>query len=202
MSTENEVIEDVVEVAEIVPTMDDQGNDTTDWKAIAEQRQADAIKNQGIAKRFKTKLEKSKEVKATATPAPKSDAPKSEGFGYAEKAFLVANGVKGADEIGLVEKAMKSSGDTLEQVLENEFFQGKLKTLRDTKAAAVAVPTGPKRSGAPGATDNVEYWSEKYNSGTQLADIPDEWQIKVLNAKIAKEKSSGSNFSKNPIISG
>ncbi len=153
----------------------------------------------GSLKRENKDLKKPKETSVETTSTKET---KTEGLGYAEKAFLVANGVKGADEIALVEKAMKSTGDSLESVLENDFFQGKLKSLRDGKAAIAATPSGTRRSAQQPATDTVEYWSEKYATGTPITDIPDAMQIKVINAKIAKEKSSGSNFSKNPVISG
>jgi len=51
---ENEEKIEVEEVEPIVESKDDDGNDTTDWKALA-------IKNHGIATRNKTKLTKVKE---------------------------------------------------------------------------------------------------------------------------------------------
>lgn len=203
MSTENDVVEDVVEVPEIVPTADDQGVDTTDWKAIAEANRELALKNQGIAKRYKTKADKAKETppapieKKNEPPASKEQ--KSDELDYGQKAYLKSFDIKGADELALVKNWIKRTGDELDVVVEDDIFQAKLTALREARASAEAVPKGTKRSGQAQG-NGIDYWSEKYNSGTELNDIPDEFQLKVLNAKIAKEKSAGSNFSATPIV--
>ena len=106
--------------------------------------------------------------------------PKSDGLGYGEKAFLVANGIKG-EETKLVEDAMKKTGGTLEEVLDNPYFQAQLKEARDLAGTILATPKGKGGSGVP--TDSVEYWMQK-----PIEEVPQEMRIKVVNAKLAKEK--------------
>ena len=106
---------------------------------------------------------------------------KSDGLGYGEKAFLVANGIKG-EETKLVEDAMKKTGGTLEEVLDNPYFQAQLKETRDLAGTKLATPTGKRSGGVP--TDSVEYWMAK-----PMEEVPQEMRIKVVNAKLAKDKN-------------
>lgn len=61
MANEDVVVPEEEDVIEELPEVEEGQEDQTDWKALA-------LKNQGIAKRMKTKLEKSKEVKPEVIP--------------------------------------------------------------------------------------------------------------------------------------
>lgn len=104
---------------------------------------------------------------------------------YGQKAFLVANGVKGADETKLVQEIMSATGKSLEDVLETKYFQSELKELRETRASANAMPNGTKRS-SNSSKDSVDYWIAK-------GELPPADQVdlrrKVVNERIAKERS-------------
>jgi hypothetical protein len=106
-------------------------------------------------------------------------------LGYGEKAFLFANGVKGADENSLVENFMRETGKSLEDVLESKYFQAELKELRETKASTNAMPTGKNRS-SQSSRDSVQFWIDK-------GELPPTDQIdlrrKVVNEKIARERN-------------
>jgi len=113
---------------------------------------------------------------------------------YGQKAYLVANGIKGAEEMSIVQDIMKSTGKDLDAVLESKYFQAELKELRSLKASEAAIPDGSKRSGQQ-TRDSVEYWIAK-------GELPPADQIelrrKVVNAKIASH-SVKNVFSSNPI---
>lgn len=177
--------EDVADVAEITPTVDEDGNDTTDWKAVAEMNRDLALKNRGIAQRFKTKFEKTKE--APAKPDEKGS-PKSDlGDSLGEKAFLAVNGIKGSDELDFVKKMKKETGRNTEDLLDSTYFQTELKDFREKKSTEKATPTGSKRSSSS-SVNTVEYWLAK-------DELPpaSEAQLRrdVVNAKMNKEKSKG-----------
>ncbi len=178
-----DVIEDVVEVDELKPTLDENGNDITDWKAVAEARHAQAVKNQGIATRFKTKATKAKE--APANPAPKKDDAPSNDLG--EKAFLAVNGIKTAKQIEFFQKMKKETGKSADALLETTYFQQEFKNFNEREASADATPSGNKRSGNS-AIDTVEYWLAK-------GELPPADQVdlrrKVVNARMKKEDSKG-----------
>lgn len=186
MNKENEL--EVEEVEDIVETKDDEGNDLTDWKAFA-------LKNQGIAKRFKTKLEKAKELIKTNAEKPKEPEKKEkEGFDYAEKAYLKASGIQ-TDEYPFVQEVLKSTGKSLDDVLESKYFQNELKERREEADTKKAIPEGTKRSsGAP--IDSVDYWLAK---GELPPKEQSELRRKVVNAKIKKAQQE-SKFTPNSIV--
>lgn len=186
MEKENEL--EVEEIADIVETKDDEGNDLTDWKALA-------LKNQGIAKRFKTKLEKAKELVKANVEKPKIPEKKEkEGFDYAEKAFLKANNIQ-KDEYDFVQEVIKSTGKSLDDVLESKYFQNELQERREESETKKAIPEGTKRSsGAP--MDSVDYWLAK---GELPPKEQSELRRKVVNAKI-KKANQESKFSPNSVV--
>ena len=175
--------DEVVELEDIVEEVDEEGKDTTDWKALA-------LKNQGIAKRLKTKIEKSKEVTVEKKEAP------AKGeiiLDKLDRAILRVEKITAPEEIDLVQTIMKESGKDIEGVLASKFFQSELKEMRDTAATKEATPSGTKRSGQS-PRDSVEYWIAK---GELPKDNP-ELATKVVNAKLQKEKNKN-QFSDTPV---
>jgi len=183
----NEPVEDLeLEEPEDAPEITEGEEDTTDYKALA-------IKNAGIAKRNKTKLEKLKLKNAERRGEEKAiEKQNKQGFDYAEKAYLKASQIA-PDEFSLVEDAMKATGKSLDEVLDSKWFQAELKEQRDAKASKDAVPSGTKRSNTT-SRDSVEYWIAK---GELPKDNP-ELARKVVNARIKAD--TGSVFSKNPVV--
>lgn len=188
MSKENEVIEieDAVEVSDITTVVDENGNDTTDWKAQAEANLELAKRNQGIAQRNKTRLQKLKEERenAFANPNTKNESVSSD---LGEKAYLAVNGIKSADEIAFVQKMKKETGKDVESLLETTYFQTEFRTFKEKKETDNAVPSGNKRSGNS-SVDSVEYWLAK-------GELPpaDQVQLRrdVVNARLKKEQTKG-----------
>lgn len=164
-----------------------------DWKAKF-------IEAQGIAKRRATKLAKVKETLSKVNEKPpvdttQKDGKKPSGLDYGQKAFLVANGIKGSDEMAFVQEFVDNTGKSIEEVLESTYFQAELKERREKQATKDATPSSQKRSGNA-ASDTVEYWLAK---GTLPPMDQRELRQKVVNAKI-KAQSSGNPFTNNPVI--
>ncbi len=187
----NDDIEDVIPVPEIVETKDDKGNDTTDYKALAEKQRDVAEQNRGIAQRNKTRAERFKA--SGGKPADggkpnggKDDAGKSGDLDYGQKAFLATAGIKGADELKLVTEELKKSGATLDELVDNPYFQEKLKETRRLKKSDDAGIEGGKRGGQQ-AKDTVEYWLSR-----PFGELPDDVELrrKVVNARIKAEKNT------------
>ena len=134
----------------------------------------------------KTRDEDGKWVKKETKPAIKVESPsKSNELDYGQKAFLVASGIKGEAETKLVRDAMRESGKSLEQVLESKYFQSELESHREL-ANTTKASDGLKGRRSNTQTDSVEYWMSK-----PIAEVPPEMRIKVVNARIAKEKGGG-----------
>jgi len=185
-----ETNEEVLDLDETVETTDEKGADTTDWKA-------EALKAQGIAKRLKTKLEKSKEATADV-PVEKKEEPKTNETDLAQEAYLIANGIKEDDERELVIKRMADTGKSLKEIVNNKYLQEDLKDLRDAKAVKNATPSNSNRSGTP-ATNTVDYWKAKIDAGkASLLDVPDvKLRRDIVNSKLTKEKDVD-HFTDNP----
>ena len=142
-------------------------------------------------KRKIKKLNKELGVESEEEPVKKE---KKEGFDYAEKAYLKSSGIK-SDEYDFVKDVMESTGKSLDDVLENKWFQNDLKEMRELKATKEALPSGTKRSSAS-TRDTVEYWIAK-------GELPPIDQMKlrrdVVNARI-KAETRGSKFSRNSVV--
>ena len=161
---ENQINEEV-ESDEVEST--EQEVEQTDWKA-------EALKYKAILDRNKNKKPTEHKVN------------KSNDLDYGQKAFLVANGVKEADEMKLVKGVMQETGKTLEDVLSSKYFQAELKEMRELKASSNAIPNG-KRSGTA-SQDSVDYWLAK-------GELPPAHEVelrrKVVNARIKKNDAKG-----------
>ncbi len=191
----SEEIQNEVEELEDLPKVEEGEEDFTDWKA-------EALKRDGIARRFKTKteklIEKLKEASAPKPEPPKVEAKpeeKKEGLDRIDRAVLRTEKIVSEDEVKLVEDIMKETGKTVEQVLESKYFLTELQSLRDTKTSADAIPKGINRS-SQSARDSVDYWIAK-------GELPPRDQVelrrKVVNAKMQTEKDK-SQFTDNPIV--
>ena len=131
--------------------------------------------------------------------APSKDNKKSGELDYGEKAFLVANGIKGKKETALVMEYAAETGKSIEDILESKHFQNDLKDLREDAGTKGAIPKGTRRSGNS-SNDTVEYWIAK---GEMPPNTPEnrDLRTKIVNAKI-KAKQSGSVFTDQPVVGG
>lgn len=132
--------------------------------------------------RLKRQTEQAAKKLGIEPEAPKSSK-KSDEFGYDVKAYLKASGIK-STEFDFVKQEMKSSGQDIDSLLENDYFQSRLEKHRAIEKTSNATPKGT-RSGSP-ATDSVDYWMAK-----PIEEVPAEMRIKVVNAKLAKDKNKG-----------
>jgi hypothetical protein len=154
-------------------TEDEQAEDDTskapDWEAEAKKAQAQAKKYKAILDRNRGKEEALKPT---------------DGFGLDMKGYLKASGIK-ATEFDFVREEWKKTGQgDIDALLENEYFQAKLTKHRELSQTADATPKGKGANSVP--TDSVEYWS-----GKPLEEVPPEMRIKVVNARLDKEKNKG-----------
>lgn len=170
----NEVIEDVADVPEITPTADEEGNDTTDWKAVAETNRELALKNQGIAKRYKTKAEKPpKEL--TAAPVEKKEAKSDDAvLQKLERLAFKQAGITHEDDVELAQKTAKKWGVDVDEVLADEDFQGKLIRQQDARSnvEATSKVKGSGSNASKSGKETPEYWIGKDTPPTPQ-DIPD-----------------------------
>lgn len=135
---------------------------------------------------------KKKHPELYQAPTEKTNGNKSDGLDYGQKAFLATNGIKGADELAFFQKELKQSGQDMEELLNNEYFQGRLETFREEARTANANPRG-KREGGGAPVDSVEFWATK-----PIDEVPMDMRAKVVNFKLAKEKNEGVFYNSGP----
>ena len=144
--------------------------ETTDWKAKFEE-------TQGRLKRAEKKLSRYDNDTPSKAPSKTGD------FDLAQKAYLVANGVKGNDEMKLVKEIMSNTGKSLDSVLESKYFTAELNEMREMRKSQDAIPSNSKRSSQSGK-DTVDYWLAK-------GELPEDRELRSKVVK-AKWKSSSS----------
>ena len=186
MEKENDevVLDDIVEIH------DDEGNDTTDWKA-------EALKRHGIAKRFKTKFEKSKEEKAEAKLEPeKKSKPDEELLKRLDNLALKSSGIKEADEVELFNKWKTDTGRDTEGILDSSIFRAELEGLRTGKANQTATSNIKGEPGTSAAKSEPDYWISKATKGPDgnllfPEEMPKELYTKVLDKMEGEKTGTG-----------
>lgn len=187
MDNENEKVdEEVEELEEPQEVLNEDNLDVTDWKA-------EALKRHGIAKRFRTKIDKIKndfETYKSGHPEVKAEQPQDKkDFDLAEKSYLMASGIK-KNEISLVWDEVSSTKKPIDEILDSKYFQEKLEIERSKNA----IPSGTNRSGGA-ARNEVDYWVQK---GEYPPKDQPELRRKVASA-LAKQAEMKSKFTDYPI---
>ena len=167
-------------------------DDTTDWKAKADELQT-RHQEAGIRNRERTKALKERmsaietELAEFKKPPEKKEDKKSFELGYDHKAFLIA---KGIEEFDLIGEEMKKFTGTLEELIENPYFKQRLETVRTEKANANATDIQGNRRGEGGGRNTAEYWLAKLKPDEQVpADLPRELREKIVAARREQGKS-------------
>lgn len=160
---ENEIQDAEVDTEE---TSDESTTEDKDWKA-------EALKFKAILDRNKNKTINNEKTEK-----------KSESLGYGEKAFLTSNGIKGQKEFDFVQKELKASGQNLDELIENDYFQSKLEKFRSINKTSDAIPKGSRANNL--TTDSIDYWLAK-----PIEEVPKEMRSKVVEEKIKRESVKG-----------
>ena len=150
----------------------EEPGDDFDWEAVARTSNNLAGEARGVAKRNHKDLSKVNEEfgsyketnpsKTTDSPAQptKDESAMQKALENSETALLIAHGLKTTEERDLFQKAKKSTGAEIDEVLADEFFQNKLKGLREENASEGAIPTGSKSSSSS-PKGSVDHWIAK-----------------------------------------
>lgn len=166
--------------AEIEETTEEQPEEKPEKKEFSDEDKL--ARAERIAEKLRKKLGKDDSTKK------EEKAPKSNDLDYGAKAFLVANGIKGAKETALVEEYIAQTGKTLDDILENKHFKNDLADLRESTASENALPKGNRRSGSP-AKDDVSVALAKFK---QSGELPESFDLreKVVDAMLKQDKSN------------
>lgn len=177
---ENEQIEVALE-EDLLEEIPEDAPDDTDWKALA-------IKNAGIAKRTKTKLDKALKPKEELKVEEK---PQSEGLDETQLDYLDLKGITEDEDVKIIEKIVAKTGMTVRQALKDEYVIDKLKTNKDQRDVKDATPSSTRRTGQTSGT--LEQAIVKFErDGT----LPDDFELrsKVVNAVVDKKNGNKPNW--------
>jgi hypothetical protein len=119
---------------------------------------------------------------------------KTEEFGLLQKTYLRSAGLADDDEVDLAKDIQKKTGLEWDKLVDDDYFQMKLKKLRDGKANASAldVKGGSNQSG--GAKGTAEYWLSKGEPPTPK-DVPDrKVRAKIIRDMQDNQKNAGGKF--------
>lgn len=172
---EGEVVEETVEETPVEET-------TTEEVETKVERPVETLEDRRA--RLLRQLDQTNKKLGIETEKPVKKTSKSNDLDYGEKAFLTANGIKGSKEFDFVKNELRQAGQSLDALLENDYFKQRLTSFREINKTSEATPTG-KRSGGV-ATDSVDYWLTK-----PIEEVPKDMRPKVVNAKLAQSNSKG-----------
>ncbi len=186
----NEAVATAEPVAEATETTDE----TTDWKAKAEELET-KLKETGIKNRERTKALKDQLSDSTESKTSDKKETKTDEFGLLELTFLKSDKIETEDEINLVKEEMKVAGydsDRLPELLKNPYFQQKLETLRTAKANQEATSdVAGAETQTSGAKDKPEYWVAK-GDGSLPEKTPANRKLRADIARLLIKQSKSS----------
>ncbi len=158
MTNDNKVADDAL-IEEDLSILDD----TTDWKAKAEEieqkRREDGIRSRERSKALRDQLA---EIKSKETPPDKKDSkPDDALLQRLEKLALKTAGISHADDIELARNTAKKWGMDLEDAIGDEDFKVKLEKLQTARANVEATSGVRGSAGQANSKGKADYWIGK-----------------------------------------
>lgn len=139
-------------------------------------------------KTYKELLEASKKPE---TETPKNEEQSNEPDYYKDltlRTYLKGEGVDSKDDQDWLLKESKELKKPVEDLLSKPYYKAELKNRKDQREAEAGMPDGSGQ-GTKGTKNSVDYWVDKKDKdGNYLNPDDPELEIKVVNARIQKEK--------------
>ena len=148
----------------------------TDWEA-------EAKKARGIAQRLRTKLTKAEEKKKEVAPAVKT--PTTDGLDETQLDFLDVKGITDEEDIAIIERHVKRTGETVRQALKDDYVASKLAGNKSKRDVEKATPGATKRSGAQG--NDLATAIAKYE---QTGELPADYALRSQVVNKMEERAS------------
>lgn len=173
-----------------LPEIEEGQEDTTDWKAEAQKLREKAIAQRERTKTLKQQLADAKKaVEVVAGSNKTSTQPKTGELDETQLDYLDLKGISDQDQIDLIQKVMKNSGQTLRQTLRDDYVLARLETIKKEKEVKDATPSSTKRGGS-GTNDVATALARYEQSG--FKDLPEDFALRsaVVNAMAEKTNSN------------
>lgn len=184
MENETETLDSQNE--ETVETDTDTETEEVDVKSIADRLAKLEEANRQLYERAKKAEAKAIRAKVDAKVEEKLEQKRAE-LDDTQLDYLDLKGINDPDEIDLVKGVMQKTGQSLRQVLKDEYVLNKLNNLRRERELQDATPGATQRGGTAG--DSIEYWLNRYESTGQL---PKDFKLRseVINRKVERENGN------------
>lgn len=98
--------------------------------------------------------------------------------------YLDLKGITEQEDIDIIQRVMKRTGQTVRQALADDYVVSKLSEAKKNREVRAATPSSTRRSGQ-GAVDDLAYWIEK---NERTGEMPKDFALrqKIVAAKEAK----------------
>lgn len=183
METKNE--EDVVVEENLdLPKVEEGEDDTTDWKAEAVKLQNKAISQRERTKALKKELaDARKAVGVVAGSKETPSQPKTGELDETQLDYLDLKGISDSEDIAVIEKVIQKTGQTVREVLKDDYVITKLASLKAERAVKSATPGSTRRSGDQ--SGDIASAIAKFEA---TGVLPDDFELasKITDAVVAK----------------
>lgn len=142
---------------------------------------------EGRAKRLR------KDLGLETPEKPKNETPKTSGLDETVLDFLDLKGITEDEDIDLIKNIMSKTGQTVRQVLKDEYVASKLNDFKKAREVKSATPSSTKRAGQQ-VTDNVDYWYQKYEATGELP----KGMPKGMATKLIQRRTEAEDPRRNP----
>lgn len=146
--------------------------------------------HEGRAKRIR------KDLGMETPEKPKIETPKTGELDDTQLDYLDLKGVTEDEDIAVIKSVMQKTGQTVRQALKDDYVVAKLRDLKVARDVKTATPSATKRSGQQ-ATDNVDYWFQKYEASGELPKgMPAGMASKLIDRKASQEDVHTPHFAR------
>lgn len=174
---ENDPVEVEVEEEVVVEEDLEALEETTDWKAKAQEIETKR-REDGIRARERTRLLKAELAKTKLEPKVEAKSKTSE-LDDTQLDYLDLKGITEQDDIDVIQKVIQRTGITVRQALKDDYVVAKLASLKADRDVKAATPSSSKRAGSQGS--NLDALIAK---AERTGELPDDFETRtaVLNA--------------------
>ena len=180
-ATENETTaEEIIEEE----TPETELSAETDWEA-------EAKKARGIAQRLRTKLTKATEKKVEKVEPKVEPVKETQKTGELDETaldYLDLKGITDQEDIDLIQSVVKKTGQTVRQVLKDDYVSAKLTSNKEAREVKAATPSSTKRSSNGQSNDLTVALAAFEKTGELPADF--ELATAVTNAALKRNDPS------------
>ena len=147
---EKEVEEEVEEILDL-PEIKEGEDDTTDWKAEAEKLQHKAISQRERTKTLKKELADARKAVGVVVGSKETPSqPKTSELDETQLDYLDLKGITESEDITVIQKVIQKTGQTVREVLKDDYVVAKLASLKAERDVKSATPSSTRRGDVSG----------------------------------------------------